>query len=108
MADDERPTLGDAPPQGRPFSTMPDRPPLRQVANDPNAAATRVAIAARTQARRDAVIAVTRARERGGINAATWSGAEIDILHAITDLLLEIQAPALRPTIGTEDQPYKA
>lgn len=104
MADDEGPQ--------RPFSTLPDRPPLRQVGNDPNAAkdqaATRVAIAARTQARRDAVIAVTRARERGGINAATWSGAEIDILHAITDLLLEIQAPALRPTIGTEDQPYKA
>ncbi len=108
MADDERPDVNVANSPGRPFSTMPDRPPLRQVANDPNAAATRVAIAARTQARRDAVIAVTRARERGGINAASWSGAEIDILHAITDLLLEIQAPALRPAIGTEDQPYKA
>jgi hypothetical protein len=99
MADDDG-RLGDSP-SGRPFMTMPDRPPLRQVANPEPPRS----IEARTQARRDAVIAVARARARAQLPPTIWTGAEIDTLHAITDLLLQIQSEAGKPR---EDQPYGA
>lgn len=115
MADEERPA-GWTPAQGgeRPFSTLPDRPPLRQVAHNPSdldmkGVAMGVqarSVDARTQARRDAVIAVSRARERAGLPSAIWSGSDIDILHAITDLLLQIQNQD-RPRVAQEE-PYRA
>ena len=45
----------------------------------------------KTEARQDALIIVERARERVGLARTAWTPLEADTLHAITDLLLQIQ-----------------
>ena len=52
------------------------------------------AIDLRSQARQDAIIAVSRARERGGALRSDWSAVDADTVHAITDLLLLVQTRA--------------
>jgi hypothetical protein len=59
----------------------------------------------RTQARRDAVIAVERARERAGSPRAAWTRLEADTVHAITDLLLQLQGQDLAK--APTDEPYR-
>lgn len=46
----------------------------------------------RTAARQDAAIIVERARERVGVSRTAWTPLDADTLHAITDLLLQVQA----------------
>jgi hypothetical protein len=60
----------------------------REIERDPPAKS----VALRTQARRDAMIAVSRARERAGIPTTNWTAIDADTVHAITDLLLNVQA----------------
>lgn len=98
--------LGSGP---RAFATLPDRPPLRemnrgstgQVEADMKGAASSIdgarSLNMRTQARRDALIVMSRARERGGRPATHWSGLDADTLHAITDLLLQAQGAKGEP-----------
>jgi hypothetical protein len=46
----------------------------------------------RTAARQDALVCLERARERVGIGRTNWSRLDADTLHAMTDLLLQVQA----------------
>ena len=103
MSDDNhRPPETPIPPRSeRPFTTIgglgalrevPPRGPemdMRQVASSLSQAR---AVEFRTAARRDAAIVVSRARQRAGIERANWSGHDVDVLHAITELLLQVQA----------------
>ena len=103
MSDDNhRPPETPIPPRSeRPFTTIggsgalrevPPRGPemdMRQVASSLGQAR---AVEFRTAARRDAAIVVSRARQRAGIERANWSGHDVDVLHAITELLLQVQA----------------
>jgi hypothetical protein len=105
----------------RPFQTIPDRAPLREVRGQPTAEAEmkQAAMALgqariidlRSQARRDAVIAVSRARERAGFPRTGWTRLEADTLHAITDLLLQVQgqeiARQIRGDQPVADEPFK-
>jgi hypothetical protein len=86
-------------PPERPFATLPDRPPLRTIGSpeaDMRQAANSLgqarAVELRTAARRDAAIVVSRARQRAGIERSNWSGHDVDVLHAITELLMQVQA----------------
>jgi hypothetical protein len=113
MSDEQRPE--------RPFATIPDRPPLREIArretplSDTESDMRRIAIethqrsiSIRSEARRDAMIVVSRARERRGpTNAQVWSALEADTIHAITDLLLQIQGQdpgTLDPAFAARDE----
>lgn len=95
MADDDIGPFGP-----RPFSTLPDRPPLREVRKDlqPATIETEIADAAAraqhnmTLARCDAIIAVEKARERAGRPLHEWTILESEAIHAIIDLLRQIQA----------------
>jgi hypothetical protein len=91
----------DDPAPPRPFSTIPDRPPLREVRVDPETdgamkqaaleAGARNRVNIRADARADALTAVAKARARMGVVHSNWTPAEADVVHAITDLLLHIQ-----------------
>jgi hypothetical protein len=94
--------------------TIPDRPPLRELRErgpeaDMRQAAATVhqsrALELRTQARRDAAIVVSRARERAGIQRTVWTGHDVDVLHAITELLLQVQGQDRRAQ--TADEAFK-
>lgn len=50
----------------------------------------------RTAARMDAMVMLDRARARVGIDRANWSHLEADTLHALTDLLLQVQGQEVK------------
>lgn len=90
----------------RPFTTIPARPPVREVRQEPTmeediraktVEAHQRSIMLRTEARRDALTVVTRARERAGSLPTLWNGLEADTIHAITDLLLQVQGQSPGP-----------
>lgn len=95
----------------RPFSTIPNRPPLRTVVVDTLSksmeaemeAMGRERAAQRTAARVDAANAVARARERAGL-PAIWSAIDADVLHAITELLQRVQDQPPAPGPGQAPQ----
>jgi hypothetical protein len=98
MSDDRPENPGER--ASRPFSTLPDRPPIREVHRSAGFVPT--AIENRSAARSDALSAVAKARMRRGALHADWSGQEADIVHAITELLLQVQTEP-----GAEQHPMK-
>lgn len=92
---------GDDEGEQRPFTTIPDRPPLRSVRGGPSMETEMEAMARqqaekRTAARMDAANAVARARDRTS-QASMWSAIDVDVLHAITELLQRVQDQAPGP-----------
>lgn len=84
----------------RPFDTIPNRPPLRSIGQASVEAEveamTRQQAEKRTAARMDAANAVARARDRTS-QASMWSAIDVDVLHAITELLQRVQDQAPGP-----------
>lgn len=98
MSDEQPPR-----PPERPFTTIPERPPIREVTTrgastaeiEMKQAAREVGqarlVELRSAARRDAAIVVSRARQRAGVERANWSAHDADVMHVITDLLIQVQ-----------------
>lgn len=64
------------------------------------------AIELRTEARRDAIVMVARARQRIGADPTTYTALDADTVHVITDLLVQVQGQqmsALDPSFAKRE-----